>query len=118
MPLKTYSEHGVRWSSGTDYGVAPLAPRYGLWASVEREALDGSHPFGTAESVDVHTALRSYTAWAAPELFFEKEIGTLEVGKRADIAIWDQNPYTMPSAQLKDLKCEMTIVDGKVVYER
>jgi hypothetical protein len=118
MPLKMYLEHGVRWSAGTDYGVAPLAPRYGLWASVEREALDGTKPYGTAESVDVHTALRSYTAWAAPELFLEKEIGTLEVGKRADIAVWDQNPYTMPSAKLKDLKCEMTIVDGKVVYER
>ncbi|MGA7475084.1 MAG: amidohydrolase family protein, partial [Candidatus Sulfotelmatobacter sp.] len=60
----------------------------------------------------------SYTAWAAPELCLEKEIGTLEVGKRADIAVWDQNPYTMPSANLKDLKCEMTIVDGKVVYLR
>jgi predicted amidohydrolase YtcJ len=118
MPLKTYLEHGVRWSAGTDYGVAPLAPRYGLWASVEREALDGTHPFGTAESVDVHVALRSYTAWAAPELFLENEVGTLEVGKRADIAVWDQNPYTMPSAELKNLKCEITIVDGKVVYER
>jgi predicted amidohydrolase YtcJ len=118
MPLKTYLEHGVRWSAGTDYGVAPLAPRYGLWASVEREALDGTHPFGTSETVDVHIALRSYTAWAAPELFLEKQVGTLEAGKRADIAVWDQNPYTMPSMKLKDLKCEMTIVDGKVVYER
>jgi predicted amidohydrolase YtcJ len=118
MPLKTYLERGVRWSAGTDYGVAPLAPRFGLWASVEREALDGTKPYGTAEAVDVHVALRSYTAWAAPELFLEKEIGTLEAGKRADIAVWDQNPYTMPSAKLKDLKCEMTIVDGKVVYER
>ncbi|MFZ0289257.1 MAG: amidohydrolase [Candidatus Sulfotelmatobacter sp.] len=118
MPLNTYLEHGVRWSAGTDYPVAPLAPRYGLWVSVEREALDGTKPYGTAEGVDVHLALRSYTAWAAPELFLEKEIGTLEVGKRADIAVWDQNPYTMPSANLKDLKCEMTIVDGKVVYLR
>jgi predicted amidohydrolase YtcJ len=32
--------------------------------------------------------------------------------------VWDQNPYTMPSTKLKDLKCVMTIVDGKVVYER
>jgi predicted amidohydrolase YtcJ len=118
MPLKTYLEHGVRWAAGTDYGVAPLAPRYGLWASVEREALNGTKPYGTAESVDVHVALRSYTAWAAPELFLEKEVGTLDVGKRADIAVWDQNPYTIPSEELKDLKCEMTIVDGKVVYER
>jgi predicted amidohydrolase YtcJ len=118
MPLKTYLEHGVRWSAGTDYGVAPLAPRYGLWASVQREALDGTHPFGTSESVDVHVALRSYTAWAAPQLFLEKQAGTLEVGKRADIAVWDRNPYTIPSAELKNLACEMTIVEGKVVYPR
>ena len=117
FPLKTYSDRGVRWSSGTDYGVAPLAPRYGLWAAVERETLDGRHPFSTTQSVDVHTALRSYTAGAAPQLFLEKQIGTLEVGKRADIAVWDRNPYTIPTADLKNLKCEMTIVDGKTVYE-
>jgi predicted amidohydrolase YtcJ len=118
MPLKTYLEHGVRWSAGTDYGVAPLAARYGLWASVEREALGGSHPFGTAQAVDAHVALRSYTAWAAPQIFLEKEVGTLEVGKRADVTVWDRNPYAVSSAQLKDLKCEMTVVGGKVVFER
>lgn len=118
MPLKTYLKHGVHFGAGTDYGVAPLAPRYGLWASVEREALDGTHPFGTSESIDVHIALRSYTAWAAPQLFLEREIGTLEVGKRADVAVWDRNPYTIPSAELKNLACEMTIVESKVVYLR
>ncbi len=118
MPLKTYTARGIRWSSGTDYGVAPLAPRLGLWAAVEREAAGGAHPFGMAEAVDVHTALRSYTAWAAPELFLEKEVGTLEVGKRADIAVWDRNMYTMPAAELKDLTCEMTMVDGKIVYTK
>jgi predicted amidohydrolase YtcJ len=66
----------------------------------------------------VHVALRSYTSWAAPQLFLEKEIGTLEAGKRADIAIWDRNPYSIPSAELKNLVCEMTMVDGKVVYRR
>ena len=66
----------------------------------------------------MHTALRAYTAWAAPHLFLEKEIGTLEVGKRADIAVWDRNPYTMPSAEFQYLACEMTIVDGKIVYQR
>jgi predicted amidohydrolase YtcJ len=116
FPLKTYSDQGIRWSSGTDYGVAPLAPRYGLWAAVEREALDGKHPFDATQGVDIHTALRSYTAAAAPQLFLEKQIGSLEAGKRADIAVWDRNPYSIPSADLKNLKCEMTIVDGKTVY--
>ncbi|MDP9040031.1 MAG: amidohydrolase [Acidobacteriota bacterium] len=116
FPLNTFSRRGIHWSSGTDYGVAPLAPRYGLWAAVQRETLDGKHPFDPTQRVDIHTALRSYTAAAAPQLFLEQQIGSLEPGKRADIAVWDRNPYTIASADLKNLKCEMTIVDGKTVY--
>jgi predicted amidohydrolase YtcJ len=41
----------------------------------------------------------------------------LEPGKRADIAIWDRNIYTIPTAQIKDMKCLMTLLDGEVVYE-
>ena len=117
MPLKTYLDHGIRWGGGSDYYVAPYPARYGLWASVERETLTGTHPFGMSEAVDIHTALRSYTAWAAPLLFLEDKVGTLEPGKRADIAIWDSNLYTIPSEKLKDLKCEMTIFNGKIVYK-
>ena len=117
-PLKTMLEHHVRWSMGTDYGVAPLAARYGLWSAVVRESGDGTRPFGMAEAVDVKTALRGYTAWAAPALFLEKEVGTLEVGKRADIAVWDKNPLDVAAGELKGLECEMTLVDGKVVFAR
>jgi predicted amidohydrolase YtcJ len=117
MPLKTYLDNGVRWGGGSDYYVTPLAARYGLWASVERETLAGSHPFGTSEAVDIHTALRSYTAWAAPLLFLEDKVGTLEPGKQADIAIWDSNLYIIPPEKLKDIKCEMTIFNGKIVYQ-
>jgi hypothetical protein len=117
MPLKTYLNNGVRWGGGSDYYVTPLAARYGLWASVERETLAGTHPFGTSEAVDIHTALRSYTAWAAPLLFLEDKVGTLEPGKRADIAIWDSNLYAIPPGKLKDIKCEMTILNGKIVYK-
>ena len=77
----------------------------------------GASPFGTAESVDIHTALRSYTAWAARQLFLEDRIGTIESGKDADIAIWDRDLYTMPSSDLKKLHCEMTIFSGKIVYQ-
>jgi predicted amidohydrolase YtcJ len=69
-----------------------------------------------AEAVDIHTALRSYTAWAAPLLFLEDEIGTLEPGTRADIAVWDRDPYSVPSEELKEMKCELTLLDGVVVY--
>ncbi len=121
VPLNTFLKSGVRWGGGSDYPVTPIAARYGLWASVERETLKGTygpHPFGTAESVDIHTALRSYTAWNARQLFLEDRIGSLEVGKDADIAVWDQDLYTMPAQQLRNLKCTMTLLHGQIVFDR
>jgi predicted amidohydrolase YtcJ len=120
VPLKTFLKHGIHWGGGSDYSVTPVAARYGLWASVERETLKGTygaHPFGTAEAVDIHAALRSYTIWAAHQLFLEKQIGSLEVGKDADIAVWDRDMYSVPALELKDLKCELTLVHGEVVYD-
>jgi predicted amidohydrolase YtcJ len=119
-PLKTWLAKGVQWAGGSDYFVTPYAARYGIWASLERETLKGvygTHPFGTAEAIDVRTALRSYTAWAARQLFLEEKVGTIEVGKNADLAIWDRDLYTMPAADIKNLKCEMTILAGQVVYQ-
>ena len=88
-------------------------------ASVERETLRGvygKNPFGKTESVSIHDALRSYTSWAAPLLFLEHQVGSLEPGKRADIAVWDHDPYTLPASQLKDLQCQLTFLDGDVVF--
>jgi predicted amidohydrolase YtcJ len=116
IPLRTLQRRGILWSGGSDYSVTPLAARYGLWASVARQTSAGDEPFGTAESVDRQTALRSYTAWAARQMFMEDKIGTLEAGKHADIAIWDRNIYTIPTAQIKNMRCLMTLVAGEVVY--
>jgi predicted amidohydrolase YtcJ len=117
IPLKTLQQRGILWSGGSDYSVTPLAARYGLWASVARQTSAGVEPFGLAESVDSHTALRSYTAWSARQMFLEDKIGTLEAGKRADIAVWDRNIYTTPTNQIKNIKCLMTLLDGEVVYQ-
>src|SRR5712691_1121047 len=118
-PFRTYVTNRIKWAGGSDYGVTPFPARYGLWASVARKALNGTYgttPFGTAESVDVRTALRSYTIWAAHQIFLEDRIGSIEVGKDADIAVWDRNMYTIPTDQLKDMQCELTLIRGKVVY--
>lgn len=118
-PFRTYTRKGVQWGGGSDYPVTPFAARYGLWSSVARETLNGKYgatPFGTAESVDIKTALRSYTLWAARTMFLEDRIGSIEVGKDADLAVWDRNPYQTSTAALKDMRCELTLVRGKVVY--
>jgi predicted amidohydrolase YtcJ len=49
-------------------------------------------------------------------MFLEDRVGTVEVGKEADLAVWDRNPYAVPSVELKDLVCQMTFVRGRVVY--
>jgi predicted amidohydrolase YtcJ len=103
-PFNTLRGRGIAWAGGSDYSVTPLPARYGLWASAARETFKGAygpHPFGTAEAVDMHTALRAYTAWGARQMFLENKIGSLEVGKRADIAVWDRDLYSVPIEQIK-----------------
>ena len=118
-PLRTWLTKGVRWGGASDFGVTPFAARYGLWASVARETLNatyGKTPFGMAEAVDVRTALKSYTIWAAHTMFLDDRVGSIEVGKEADLAVWDRDPYTVPTAALKDMKAELTFVKGRIVH--
>ena len=118
-PFATFVKKGVQWGGGSDYSVTPYPARYGLWSSVERKTLNGTwgkQPFGTAESVDIHTALRSYTVWAAHQLFLEDRVGSIEPGKDADIAVWDRDMYTIPADDLQNLKCELTLLQGRIVY--
>jgi predicted amidohydrolase YtcJ len=118
-PFKTWADKGIKWAGGSDYPVTPFAARYSLWASVARTTLNGTHgsqPFGTIEGSDIRTALRAQTIWAAHQMFLDDRIGSLEVGKEADVAVWDRDLYTVPGDALKDLKAELTLVHGEVVF--
>lgn len=116
MPYKTYTQKNIVWAAGSDFFVTPFPARYGLWSSVVRITSTGTQPFGTAESVDIHTALKSYTIWAAHQLFLENRVGSLEPGKDADLAVWDRDLYSIPAGQLKDIKCQLTLLRGQIVY--
>jgi hypothetical protein len=120
-PFHSYLQHGVIWAGGSDSPVTPIEARYGLWASTARQTLKGTFgktPFGIHEAVDIHAALRSYTAWAARQINADQDAGSLEVGKSADIAVWDRNPYMIPAAALKDMVCDETIFRGRIVFRR
>ena len=100
--------------------MTPYAPRYGLWSSITRETLNGTYgkqPFGTDEAIDIRTALKSYTIWNAPQLFLEEEIGSLEVGKYADLVVWDTDLYTASTDAIKEMRALLTILQGEIVYQ-
>lgn len=119
MPFKTWLDRGILWAGGSDFNVTPFSARYGIWASISRTPLKtvyGASPFGSKESIDVHNALRSYTVWAAHQMFLQTKVGSLQPGKYADIAVWDRNLYAIPTADIKNLKCQLMMLGGKIVY--
>ena len=118
-PFRTFLSKGVLWANGSDFPVTPFAARYGIWSAVAREPLLGAYakdPFGRTEAIDVHAALRAVTLGAAHQLFLERKVGSIEVGKYADLAVWDRNVYVVPTDQIQAMQCQMTIFNGKVVY--
>lgn len=120
-PFHTFLQNGIIWANGSDFPVTPFPARNGLWASVARTTLLGRYPgdpFGRDEAVDVHTALRSITLWAARQMFLERKVGSIEVGKYADLAVWDRDPYAVPTAELQGMQCLLTIFGGKVAYSK
>jgi predicted amidohydrolase YtcJ len=120
-PFRSYLERGMQWGGGSDFFVTPFAARYGIWSSITRQPLLGVYghdAFGQDQSVDVKTALRSYTIWAAHQMFLEDKIGSIEVGKYADIAVWDTDLYRAAPDAIKNMECQMTLLEGEVVYRK
>lgn len=70
------------------------------------------------EQVDIKSALLAYTKNAAYANYMEDFYGTIEKGKIADLTVLSQNPFEVPKPLIKDIKVEMTIVDGKIVHRR
>ena len=78
----------------------------------------GEDAFGQAEAVDARTALRSFTLWAAHQMFLDDQTGSIEVGKYADLAVWDVDPYSAEPDAIKEMQCQMTLLEGEVVYRK
>jgi len=110
-PFKTLMKEGLIVTSGSDCPVEPIDPLFGVWAAVTRESF-------AEESLTVEEALKTYTLNAAYASFDENKKGTIEVGKFADVTVLSDDLLNIPAEEIKSVKVEMTIVDGKIVYSR
>ena len=81
---------------------------------------DGSNPEGwfPEERITMAEALRAYTYGAAYAMHAEDRIGTLACGKQADICVLDRNLFTCEPAEVLEATAALTMIAGKVVYEK
>lgn len=113
-------DSGARLALGSDFPVESVDPRLGLYAAAMRADAQGL-PLGgwyPNEKLTAFEALRGFTIDAAFAGFAERDVGSLEVGKRADFVVLEEDPLAISPAALRALTVEATYVDGKPVFER
>lgn len=111
---------GGRLALGSDFPVESADPRLGLYSAVTRRDLEGNPEGGWTpeELLTGEEALRGFTLDAAYSLFLDREIGSLEVGKRADLVVFSGDVVNGAAADIPETPVEMTLVNGEIVYER
>jgi predicted amidohydrolase YtcJ len=135
--FRSLLDSGARLAFGSDWSVAPPTPIEGIYAAVTRRTLDGKHPAGWVpkQMIAVEEALRGYTIDAAYAAFREKDLGSLEPGKLADMVVidrdlfdtqvWEASPTPIAKSQSNVLngqrqsrlpQIKATIVGGEVVF--
>ena len=114
----TLVDRGVIVVGGSDAPVERGDPLIEFYAAVARRDLNGFQgpDWRPNEAVDRATALKMFTLWPAYASFREKELGTIEVGKRADFTAFNIDLMTVPAADIPKGHAVLTVVDGQVVY--
>ncbi len=125
IPLRTYIDAGVIVAGGSDHmtgfdknkAVNPYNPFLGMWIAVARKTNRGK-VIWPEERITRAEALKMWTVWPAYLQFSEKEKGSIEAGKLADLVVTDRDPLTCPEDQIKDTEPVMTVIGGKIAYRK
>ncbi|MZQ97690.1 MAG: amidohydrolase family protein [Acidaminobacter sp.] len=116
---KTMRDMGIRTAGSSDAPVESFSVVENIYAAVERCDFSGEPDGGwlPEEKLSVMEAVRLFTSDAAYVSFDEASLGTLEVGKLADLVVLDRNLFELTGRELLEAKVAMTLVGGRVVYE-
>lgn len=117
MPMRSFKEMDIVASGNADWPVCSANPMEGIHVCVNRTSETGQD-LSKVQAISVMDAIRVYT-WNGAYITFEEAIkGSIEPGKLADFAILDTDILACDPAEIVRTKVLMTIVDGRVVYER
>ena len=118
MPTRSLIDAGVKVTMGADTHDDSRAPMHSLQVLVTRQTEDG-RVWGSKEKIDRRQALLMFTRYGSEYVLKQKEIGSIEVGKLADLIILDKNPLDPQVAddKLKDIKVLFTYIGGEVAWD-
>ena len=116
IPLRDWLDAGVPVCQSTDWG--PRNAMFTLWQSLVRHAGRTGLALGESQHITREEALRIFTINGAHALGMADSIGSLEVGKRADIAILSDDILTCPTAAIREIDVHATLRDGIVIHRQ
>lgn len=114
-PWRTLVNSGAVLCNGTDAPVESLDPFANFHAAVTRQMSDG-RAFEPEQRLTREQALHAATLAGAYAAFQERELGSLSVGKRADLVVLNQDLLQVPEDQIRATRVELTMLGGKIVY--
>ena len=107
VPIKSLNDAGARITLSSDWSVSPFNPFLGLQNAVTR------YP----QALSLKQAIKTYTINGAYVMRQENKVGTIEVGKLADLVILDRNIFDIEPNTINQTKVVMTLLDGEVIYQ-
>ncbi|RJS62458.1 amidohydrolase [Bacillus sp. PK3_68] len=116
--LHSLQEAGAKLALSTDFPIDPLNPMHQIHKAVTRIDSSGTNAWNAEERITLSDALKAYTHGSAYGTFREHELGTLEVGKLADIVVLDRNLFEVPEEEILNTEAILTVADGKVVFDK
>jgi predicted amidohydrolase YtcJ len=125
-PYKSLFDNGIVVGGGSDHmqkigslrSINPYNPFLGMWITLTRQPRWVDHPLHPEQTITREQAIRLYTINNAFLTFEEKEKGSLEPDKLADLVVLDRDILTCPLDEVRKIQAEQTWLGGKLVYER
>lgn len=113
VPMGDVVRHGMSFSFHSDMPMAPAKPLQLVWSAITRETAEGPVA-GPEHRVTVEQALRAITIEAAYSIGLERDIGSVTVGKKANLTILEQDPTAVAPAAVKAIPVWGTMLEGRL----
>ncbi len=116
-PFAELNDAGVMLTAGADWPTGPIiSPWTLIETGITRQEAGGKTPVFPGKKLNLNTLIRAFTINGAKLMFNDKFTGSLEVGKKADLIVINQNLFEIPVTDIHKTKVLLTMLDGKPVY--